>query len=55
MTRAAGPEVLGHLLAKTPLERVGRPDEIADAVLFLVRNEFTTGTILVVDGGITLP
>ncbi len=55
MTRAAGPEVLGHLLAKTPLERVGRPDEIADAVLFLVGNEFTTGTILVVDGGITLP
>jgi 3-oxoacyl-[acyl-carrier protein] reductase len=55
MTRAAGDEVLGYLLAKTPLKRIGRPEEIADALLFLIGNEFTTGTILVVDGGITLP
>ena len=34
-----------------PVGRVGQPDEIAEALLFLVRNNFTTGAILDVDGG----
>ena len=37
--------------AKLPAGRIGRPEEVADAVLFLVRNEYTTGTTLFVDGG----
>jgi NAD(P)-dependent dehydrogenase (short-subunit alcohol dehydrogenase family) len=37
--------------ARLPARRIGRPEEIADAVLFLVRNEYTTGTTLFVDGG----
>lgn len=37
--------------SRVPVGRVGRPDEIAAALLFLVRNEFTTGAILDVDGG----
>ena len=37
--------------AKLPARRIGRPEEIADAVLFLIRNEYTTGTTLFVDGG----
>jgi len=31
--------------------RPGRPEEIADAVLFLMRNQFVTGITLTVDGG----
>jgi NAD(P)-dependent dehydrogenase (short-subunit alcohol dehydrogenase family) len=31
--------------------RVGRPDEIADAVVFLSTNPYVSGTALVVDGG----
>jgi pteridine reductase len=37
-----------------PLKRSGTPEEIGDAVLFLIRSEFTTGQVLVVDGGRTL-
>jgi 3-oxoacyl-[acyl-carrier protein] reductase len=36
---------------QVPLGRVGLPREIAEAVLFLVRNDFVTGEILVVSGG----
>ena len=37
--------------AKLPAGRIGRPEEVADAVLFLIRNPYTTGTTLFVDGG----
>jgi 3-oxoacyl-[acyl-carrier protein] reductase len=55
MTRAAGEQVTQSCIDATPLGRLGRPDEIADAALFLARNEFTTGVVLSVDGGITIP
>jgi NAD(P)-dependent dehydrogenase (short-subunit alcohol dehydrogenase family) len=34
-----------------PVGRVGQPDELAHAALYLLSNGFTTGTILDVDGG----
>jgi NAD(P)-dependent dehydrogenase (short-subunit alcohol dehydrogenase family) len=37
--------------AKLPAGRIGRPEDVADAVLFLIRNAYTTGTTLFVDGG----
>ena len=37
--------------AETLLGRVGSPDDIAGAVVFLVHADFVTGTTLVVDGG----
>ena len=37
--------------AETLLERIGSPDDVADAVLYLLRADFVTGTTLVVDGG----
>jgi 3alpha(or 20beta)-hydroxysteroid dehydrogenase len=38
---------------RMPIPRIGRPDEIADALLYLVSDEssYVTGTSLVVDGG----
>lgn len=36
---------------RLPLERVGEPSVISEAVVFLIRNHFVTGTTLVVDGG----
>ena len=42
--------------AKTPLGRIGTPDEIADVVVFLCSDlaRFVTGQNIVVDGGMTL-
>lgn len=41
---------------RTPLGRVGRPDEIAQAILFLADNQqssYITGEALIIDGGAT--
>ena len=44
-----------QVLAQTPIPRLGRPEEVAKAALFLASDEssFVTGTALVVDGGWT--
>lgn len=36
---------------RTVLRRMGTPDDVAEALLFLIRSEFTTGAVVVVDGG----
>jgi NAD(P)-dependent dehydrogenase (short-subunit alcohol dehydrogenase family) len=37
--------------SKLPVGRAGRPEEIAEAVVFLMTNGFVTGAVLPVDGG----
>jgi len=48
-------ESLDALRARQPLGRLGTPDEIAHAVLYLASEQaaFATGTALVIDGGLT--
>jgi len=41
------------LVAKHPIGRLGKPEEIAHAVIFLAENDFVTGTTILVDGGYT--
>jgi len=48
------PEVLAKLMAPVPLKRLGRPEEIAHAVLFIFENDFFTGRCLDLDGGLRL-
>ncbi|MEW6547843.1 MAG: 3-oxoacyl-ACP reductase FabG [Spirochaetota bacterium] len=49
-------KVLEPIIAKTPLQRLAMPVDIANAVLFLCsdESEFITGQVLRVDGGLVL-
>jgi ketoreductase RED2 len=40
--------------ATVPLHRSARPDDIAEAVIAFLRNSYTTGQVMVVDGGSSL-
>jgi pteridine reductase len=48
------PEWQADFIRRAPLKRTGRPEEIADAVMYLIGAEFVTGQVLVADGGRTL-
>ncbi len=53
MTGALNEEVRQAIVDQTPLGRVGRPDEIAAAVLYLASSEagYVTGQVLRINGG----
>ncbi|MEI5675937.1 MULTISPECIES: SDR family oxidoreductase [unclassified Nocardioides] len=54
---AGQPELMGQLETKTPLGRVGEPEDIAAGVLYLASKagQYVTGKLLEVDGGIQQP
>ena len=49
-------KILSERTASTPLRRIGEPDEVAGAVVFLASDAgaFITGETLVIDGGVTV-
>ena len=46
-------DAVNGLLATTPIGRLGRPDEVANAIRFLLSNDasYISGSVLFVDGG----
>ena len=40
------------IVSKIPAGRLGEPAEVADAVLFLVRNQYANNCLLTLDGGL---
>jgi pteridine reductase len=45
------PEFQQEILDKIPLQRRGEPHNIADAILFLVSNNYVNGQVIAIDGG----
>lgn len=43
-----------QFIERQPLRRFGRPDEIAEGIMYLIQAEFCTGTCLSVDGGMAI-
>jgi 3-oxoacyl-[acyl-carrier protein] reductase len=56
MTAALGEDIIQQVLKEIPLGRLGDPQDVADAVLYLASDaaSFITGLILTVDGGLTV-
>lgn len=54
MTRGTEQQVVDSIINNTPLKRLGKPQEIGEAVRFLAEADFITGHVLVVDGGLLL-
>jgi acetoacetyl-CoA reductase len=53
MIAAMPDEVRAGILTKIPIGRFGRPEEIAQAVVFLVSHgEYITGQVIAIDGGL---
>ena len=48
------PEIAENFIRRAPMGRTGGPEDIDDAVMFLVQAPFITGQVIVVDGGRTL-
>ncbi|HEY8378618.1 MAG TPA: glucose 1-dehydrogenase [Nannocystis sp.] len=44
-------EELLQSIARAPLKKIGDPDDVARALLYLVESDFVTGEVVVVDGG----
>jgi pteridine reductase len=44
-------EQVAASIERTVLKRVGSPRDVEEAMLFLIRSDFATGSIVVVDGG----
>lgn len=45
---------MDELAQQTPLERIGRPEEVAQALVYLADAQFVTGQILPVNGGFVI-
>lgn len=54
MTGSMKPEALEPVKQSVPLNRVGQPDNIAQAVTFILTNDYYSGRILEVDGGLRI-
>jgi 3-oxoacyl-[acyl-carrier protein] reductase len=55
MSANLGPRQRAQIVNRTPLGRLGRPQDILPTVLFLLSDgaQFVTGQQIVIDGGIT--
>ena len=47
-------QVKNNVDNRIPLHREGTPEEVAQAIVALVENDFITGQDLVIDGGMTM-
>jgi len=54
MVESMRPEVLEKVIKPVPLRRLGEPEEIWQAIRFIVECDYFTGRVLEVDGGLVL-
>ena len=55
LQRERTPELIDRLVAQIPMRRIGSPQEVAHAAVFLAADEsgYMTGSEIVIDGGVS--
>ncbi len=51
MNQNISEEVVNEIKRETPLEKIGKPEDIAKCVKWLIEDEFTTGQVISINGG----
>ena len=54
MTDVLSDKIKEAMIAQIPMKRFGAPEEVADVAVFLVKQEYLTGQVIAVDGGLTM-
>ena len=54
MSEAGRNGLFERVAQRLPARRIGQPEDVAEAILFVVRNRFATGSTVTVDGGGTI-
>jgi 3-oxoacyl-[acyl-carrier protein] reductase len=54
MHNALNESIIKHIQSNTPLRRLGRAEEVAQAVASVITNDFMNGVVLNIDGGLTI-
>ena len=47
-------KILDRIKAKIPLGRLGKPEEIGHTVIYILENDYFTGRVLEIDGGLRI-
>lgn len=54
MTSVLGADTLDQLREETPLQRLGRPEDVVQAMVYLTQADFVTGQVFGVSGGFVI-
>lgn len=54
MTDVLSDKIKEAMIAQIPMKRFGAPEEVADVAVFLAKQEYLTGQVVAVDGGLTM-
>ncbi|MFC3928636.1 3-oxoacyl-[acyl-carrier-protein] reductase [Streptococcus caprae] len=54
MTDAIPDKMKDAMVAQVPMKRMGQPEEVAEVTAFLATQEYLTGQVIAIDGGMTM-
>ena len=54
MTDAIPEKAKQAMIAQVPMKRIGQAEEVAQVAIFLASQEYLTGQVLAIDGGMTM-
>lgn len=54
MTDVVSDKKINEMIAQVPMKRIGTAEEVANVALFLAEQEYITGQVIAIDGGMTM-